>query len=152
MTLLMRNHADESEADWPEQSFVKCDVLPEIDRMPPDLKRIVESRAKDLFGLHVHDSRLTVVNLPVVCALWAVAGLSGDWWKVSSRRLALLRVRAFDPIWFDEAYRHTVASALGFGLLKLPAVLNPPAPTHRQPRFKVIRGSGGGVRARTGIQ
>lgn len=118
MTLLMRNHAND--AEWPEQHFVMREALPALNgALDEDFNSYVAVHGKKLFWLTVQDFKFSVINLPVICALWSIGGLPSDWWKEPSRRLALQRIRAFDPIWFDEAYRHTIASFLGLGLLNI---------------------------------
>lgn len=118
MTLLMRNHAND--AEWPEQHFVMREALPALNQaLNEDFNSYVTAHGKKLFWLAVQDFKFSVINMPVICALWSIGGLPPDWWKDPSRRLALQRIRVFDPIWFDEAYRHTIASALGFGLINI---------------------------------
>jgi len=83
----------------------------------------------------------------VLCALWCALDLPLDWWRDSGNRLALQRLRAFDPLWFEDAYRHAFAACIGFGLIEpIPARLNGSAPlveggprVHRAPAGTVQR-------------
>jgi glucose dehydrogenase len=51
---------------------------------------------------------LDVANVPVICALWSVAEVPLDWWQLKEKALALKRIRGFDPLWFEAAYRQAI--------------------------------------------
>ena len=61
--------------------------------------------------------------LPVLCALWAVTGTSQEWWRKPERRLALRKIKAFDPIWFELAFGKAVAACLALDIL-VPGEMN----------------------------
>ena len=73
---------------------------------------------KEVFWLNTpNDFKVSVANIPVLCALWAVTGTSQEWWGKPVHRLALRKIKAFDPIWFEQAFSKTVATCLSLGIL-----------------------------------
>jgi hypothetical protein len=69
-------------------------------------------RLKFLFKDDIHPKRLAIANMPMLCARWAVLSVSKGFWVETAHRVALRRVRDFDPIWFEQGYRHAVAALL----------------------------------------
>ena len=145
--LLLRVHADD--VAWPEARFFKDkairafgDAVLRIPSLNKQLK-LLES----FFWLENGDFKLSVANVPVLCALWCALDLSLDWWRDAGSRLAMQRLRAFDPQWFEEAYRHAFAASIGLGLIEpAPARLSRAAPlieggprVHRVPAGTVQR-------------
>jgi hypothetical protein len=145
--LLLRVHADD--VAWPEARFFKDkairafgDAVLRIPSLNKQLK-LLES----FFWLENGDFKLSVANVPVLCALWCALDLPLDWWRDAGSRLAMQRLRAFDPQWFEEAYRHAFAASIGLGLIEpAPARLSRAAPlieggprVHRVPAGTVQR-------------
>ena len=73
---------------------------------------------QSFFWLDNGDFKLSVANVPVLCALWCALDLSIDWWRDPGNRLALQRLRAFDPLWFEDAYQHAFAACIGLALIE----------------------------------
>ena len=145
--LLLRVHADD--VAWPEARFFKDkairafgDAVLRIPSLNKQLK-LLES----FFWLENGDFKLSVANVPVLCALWCALDLPLDWWRDAGSRLAMQRLRAFDPQWFEAAYRHAFAASIGLGLIEpAPARLSRAAPlieggprVHRVPAGTVQR-------------
>lgn len=146
--LLLRVHADDDV--WPEPRFFTdraIRALGEAVRAEPERMRKKVALLDRFFWLDNGDFKLSVANVPVLCALWCALDLPLDWWRDSANRLALQRLRAFDPLWFEDAYRHAFAACIGFGLIEpIPARLNGSAPlveggsrVHRAPAGTVQR-------------
>lgn len=128
---------NESQEIWPCRDFVEKHALPVfLKNCPPDqavkpyLEQIFwkfDSWAK-YFGTqfnksHQPDFKFSVVNLPVLCALWAATSTSRQWWGDPRSRLALKQIRDFDPIWFEQAYRQAFKVCMSIdGLVQLPAI------------------------------
>ena len=116
--LLLRVHADD--VAWPEPRFFSekairafGDVVLRIPSLKKQLK-LLES----FFWRENGDFKLSVANVPVLCALWCALDLPLDWWRDAGNRLAMQRLRAFDPQWFEEAYRHAFAASIGLRLIE----------------------------------
>lgn len=61
--------------------------------------------------------RMSVLNLPIALAIDVASGDSISWCKPKS--VELIRThRVFDPEWFDEAYRMTIARCLARGVIE----------------------------------
>ena len=113
--LLFRGHADDT--NWPERTFFQ-ESLGEFEKVlaKPIWKKL-EAVAKRLFWMDApKDFKVSVANIPVLCALWAVTGTSQEWWEKPEHRLALRKIKAFDPIWFEQAFGKTVAACLALGI------------------------------------
>jgi len=61
--------------------------------------------------------RVSVLNLPVVLAIDVASGDSAYWRTPDSVELVRTH-RVFDPEWFDEAYRMTIARCLARGVIE----------------------------------
>jgi len=115
--LLFRGHAND--ASWPERPLFEAaftgflEVATDLvkNKLNPDIVR-------KMFWMDTpNDFKVSVANIPVLCALWAVTGISQEWWGKPERRLALRKVKAFDPIWFEQAFGKAVAICLSLGIL-----------------------------------
>lgn len=120
--LLFRGHADD--ADWPERAFFQEAIAGFIEVAAKPLQKKLEPISKEVFWLSTpNDFKVSVANIPVLCALWAVTGTSQEWWEKPEHRLALRKIKAFDPIWFEQAFGKAVAACLALGIL-VPGEMN----------------------------
>lgn len=124
--LLLRAHS--AEADWPNPGLAQDALTAFQGAMSAEMVRKVLSHAKDLLWLPAGqtDRKSDVANVPVVCALWSVAAAPLDWWQRKEKSLALKRIRAFDPLWFEAAYKQAVLICLAFGIKQPPDVRERP--------------------------
>jgi len=114
--LLFRGHTDD--ADWPERTLFEEAIAGFVDVADVSLQKKIEPIFKEIFWMDTpNDFKISVTNIPALCALWAVTGSNQDWWKKPERRLALRKIKAFDPIWFEQAFGKTVATCLALGIL-----------------------------------
>lgn len=116
--LLLRVHAND--VAWPEPRFFTDKAIPafvEAARAVPSMKSHLKL-LQSFFWLDNGDFKLSVANVPVLCALWCALDLPLDWWRDSGNRLALQRLRAFDPLWFEDAYEHAFAACIGLALIE----------------------------------
>lgn len=114
--LLFRGHAND--ADWPECKFFKEAITGFIEVVGKSLQKKIEPILKEIFWLNnPNDFKISVANIPVLCALWAATGTSQEWWEKPERRLALRKIKAFDPVWFEQAFGKAVAACLSLGIL-----------------------------------
>lgn len=116
--LLLRVHADD--AAWPEPRFFTdkairafIEAVLAVPSMKSQMKLL-----QSFFWLDNGDFKLSVANVPVLCALWCALDLPLDWWRAPGNRLALQRLRAFDPLWFEDAYQHAFAACIGLALIE----------------------------------
>lgn len=109
--LLLRVHA---EGSWPEPRYFTDKAVPAFkDALTADSGRNkLLQKLQNFFWLSNGDFKLSVANMPVLCALWSALSLDLDWWSEPAHRLALQRIRAFDPQWFEEAYGLAFAACL----------------------------------------
>lgn len=115
--LLFRGHAND--ADWPERAFFQ-EAIVGFNEVAADSvkKKLNPDIVRKMFWMDTpNDFKVSVANIPVLCALWAVTGTSQEWWEKPERRLALRKIKAFDPIWFEQAFGKTVAACLALGIL-----------------------------------
>lgn len=114
--LLFRGHAND--ADWPERAFFQEAITGFIEVAAKPLQKKLEPVFREIFWMDMpKDFKVSVANIPVLCALWAVTGTSQEWWEKPERRLALRKIKAFDPIWFEQAFGKAVAACLALGIL-----------------------------------
>jgi hypothetical protein len=114
--LLFRGHAND--ADWPERTLFQEAIAGFVEVAAKPLQKKLEPIVKEVFWMDTpKDFKVSVANMPVLCALWAVTGTSQEWWEKPERRLALRKIKAFDPIWFEQAFSKTVATCLSMGIL-----------------------------------
>ncbi len=115
--LLFRGHAND--ANWPaERTLFQEAIAGFIEVAEEPLQKKIEPVFKEIFWMDAPtDFKVSVANIPVLCALWAVTGSSQEWWEKPERRLALRKIKAFDPIWFEQAFGKTVATCLALGIL-----------------------------------
>lgn len=124
---------------WPRRDFVEQHALPALlkdcppdkaEKLRPHLERIFWSFhtwrqyfASEFNPRQQPDFKFTVVNLPIVCALWAATSSSRQWWSDPRSRLAFKQIRDFDPIWFEQAYRQAFKVCMSIdGLVQLPPI------------------------------
>lgn len=115
--LLLRVHA---EGSWPEPRFFTDKAIPAFkSALAEDSARKSQLQGlQKFFWLSNGDFKLSVANVPVLCALWSALSLNLDWWEEPAHRLALQRIRAFDPQWFEEAYGLAFAACLANGIVR----------------------------------
>lgn len=120
--LLFRGHVND--ADWPERAFFQEAITGFIEVAAKPLQKKLEPIFREIFWMGMpKDFKVSVANIPVLCALWAVTGTSQEWWEKPERRLALRKIKAFDPIWFEQAFGKAVAACLALGIL-VPGEMN----------------------------
>jgi hypothetical protein len=133
--LLLRVHADD--VTWPEPRFF-------IDKAAPAFRDFIQSCPSPLrdteqlikfFWVQNNDFKISAANIPVLCALWCALDLPLDWWRAPVNRLALQRLRAFDPLWFEDAYQHAFAACIGLSLID-------PAPGRTHVSTSSVEGGG----------
>lgn len=124
---------------WPHRDFVEQHALPaflktfpanKAEQLKPHLERFFWGFSSwrryfstDFNQKNQPDFKFSVVNLPIVCALWAATSTSRQWWRDPRSRLALKQIRDFDPIWFEQAYRQAFKVCMSIdGLVQLPAI------------------------------
>lgn len=115
--LLLRVHADD--VAWPEPRFFTDKAAPAfLDTIQSDPNLTRETGLlKEFFWFQNNDFKISAANIPVLCALWCALDLPLDWWRAPANRLALQRLRAFDPLWFEDAYQHAFAACIGLSLI-----------------------------------
>jgi hypothetical protein len=117
MRYLLRAHADD--ARWPEPMFGNQVALSALfSLLDPGSLTTIKRNVSSFFWHAKGDFKESVANTPAVCALWAACDVSIDWWCNPARQYSLRTIRAFDPVWFDECYRQSLASCFAFQLIK----------------------------------
>lgn len=115
--LLLRGHADDT--DWPERGFFEKAVEGFMNDSSEQLKKQINRNSQAIFWLgNPNDFKVSVANIPVLCAIWAVSGTPQTWWDKPEHKMALRKIKAFDPVWFEQAYSKTVATCLALGIFK----------------------------------
>lgn len=114
--LLFRGHANDVE--WPECALFREALSGFTGVVESALMNKLASVFKNIFWMESpNDFKVSVANIPILCAIWAVTDTSQEWWDKPERRLALRKIKSFDPIWFEQAFVKTVASCLALGIL-----------------------------------
>ncbi|MDO9597457.1 MAG: STY4851/ECs_5259 family protein [Azoarcus sp.] len=117
MRYLLRAHVDDGR--WPEVTFGNDIALRALfEALDENSLRIIRGNVSNLFWHASGDFKESVANMPAVCALWAACDVSIDWWRSTAHQYSLRTIRAFDPVWFDECYRQSLASCFAFELIK----------------------------------
>lgn len=119
-------NAEREISAWPGRDFVREHAWPAFVQAcsKPNQQRLLPYFTK-LFWPQLQDRKFSVVNLPVLCALWAATSTSRQWWTEPGSRLALKQIRDFDPIWFEQAYRQAFKVCMSIdGLVQLPAIMD----------------------------
>ena len=122
--LLLRVHADD-ENHWPMfgltmkaieelQGIVKQDDMREIAKNVHALFRLPQ--AGNAGVRQVVEHWIDVANVPSICAVWAILGLDEKFWLDPSNANAIRQIKAFDPLWFEEAYRQAIRVCVAAGL------------------------------------
>jgi len=110
-SLLFIPHANDEK--WPtEKSFFESAWQGFVTASDQQIQNVVATIVKDLFWIRLGDFKLAVANAPILCALWATTGAKQDWWDDPERRLALRKLRAFDPVWFEQAFKQAIAACI----------------------------------------
>ncbi|MET3464561.1 STY4851/ECs_5259 family protein [Variovorax atrisoli] len=114
--LLLRAHS--SETTWPNFGLTQQAISAFSNVVSEEIGRMAAVHLKEWLWLPTDrpDHRLDVANVPVICALWSVAEVPLDWWQLKDKALALKRVRGFDPLWFEAAYRQAILVFMAAGL------------------------------------
>lgn len=101
--------------NWPERDLFEkaftsfATVLEKTDKTHAQL---LAQWAGKLFWMNPADFKFTMANMPMLCALWSLTSAGRAYWREASHRVALKRVRDFDPVWFEQGYRHAIAALL----------------------------------------
>jgi hypothetical protein len=128
MRCLLRTHANDEV--WPEPFFGTQQALPALrTAMPIEACQTLAKHERSFLWDRSHDFKVSPAIMPAICALWSASDVPLDWWAEPPRRYALRRLRAFDPVWFDECYQHSLASCMSFGIFS--PVCAPPSVTPR---------------------
>ena len=106
--------------NWPQRQFFEKAYRAFDECCPQSASRLIAPHASRLFWPKIDDFKVSVANMPMLCAIWAMTSASRRWWAASEHRLALRQIRDFDPAWFDLAYRESVAA-----LLAIPGLIEP---------------------------
>lgn len=115
--LLLRGHAEDT--DWPERGFFEKAVEGFMSDASEQLKSQINRESQAIFWLgNPKDFKVSVANIPVLCAIWAVSDTPQTWWDKPEHKMALRKIKAFDPVWFEQAYSQTVATCLALDILK----------------------------------
>lgn len=111
--LLFLAHAQDT---WPEKEdskvFFESALEGFVNAADERTQNIIVPIAQQLFWIRPGDFKQPIANAPVLCALWAATGAGQEWWSLPERRLALRKLWAFDPIWFEQAFRQAMAACL----------------------------------------
>jgi len=116
--LLLRSHADEH--SWPRYDLTEglaqalSTLAPEPfqHRLAPFVSQLLWMRRSRVEGAQGPDVQEDVANVPLLAGLLSQCIPSGEWWKPGNRAGELRRIRNFDPIWFEEAFRRGVLIGL----------------------------------------
>lgn len=101
--------------NWPERDlFDKAftSFATVLDKTDKARAKLLTKWAGKLFWMNPDDFKFTMANMPMLCALWALTSVGRAYWREASHRVALKRVRDFDPVWFEQGYRHAIAALL----------------------------------------
>lgn len=115
--LLFRGHANDS--NWPERNFFEAAFKGFSDSAANTVKMKLSGRdvAASMFWLRTDDFKVSVANMPVLCALWSATDTIRIWWSKPERQLALRKIKAFDPIWFERAFQEAFAACVSLDIL-----------------------------------
>ena len=110
---------------WPKIGFFEEALAAFDESISESDKKILEPLFKRLFWLQPGDFKMTAANMPMLCALWVATSTSRKWWGAPKNRLALRRLRDFDPVWFEQCFKHSFAVLLSVqGLIKLQEIVH----------------------------
>ena len=98
--------------NWPERGLFEAAFEAYASTLDTTSARRLEPWMRRLFWFQPADFKFSVANLPMLCALWSVTSAKRTYWSDASHRLALKRVRDFDPVWFDQGFRRAFAALL----------------------------------------
>jgi hypothetical protein len=78
--LLFRGHADD--ANWPERTLFQEAVKGFIEASDELIQKKLEPVSREIFWMDMpNDFKVSVANIPVLCALWTITGTSHTWWE-----------------------------------------------------------------------
>ena len=117
-------NAEREISSWPGRDFIQQQAFPAFaTACSLSNQQLLMPHFNKLFWPQQQDRKFSVVNLPVLCAVWAATSTSRKWWSDPGRRLALKQIRDFDPIWFEQAYRQAFKVCMSIdGLVQLPEI------------------------------
>lgn len=138
--LLMRVHADD-DAHWPSfelttraiealQKAVDVDTMKKLSQHASALFRMPQS--SNAGGRKIVEHWLDVANMPSICAVWAMSGANVNWWREPHIANALRQIKSFDPLWFEEAYRHALKVCVAIEIWKPRYSSNAPLQSRRR--------------------
>jgi hypothetical protein len=116
--LLLRSHADEH--SWPHYDLAEglaqalSTLAPERfhRRLEPFVGQLLWMRRSRVQVVQKANDQEDVANVPLLAGLLSQCVPSGEWWKPGNRAAELRRIRNFDPVWFEEAFRRGVLVGL----------------------------------------
>jgi hypothetical protein len=109
---LLQVNTDRDDGDWCEHRLMEPAIKAFIAVVGTRAMSKLKPRLGLLFKEDIHPKRLAIANMPMLCALWTTLSVNKGFWVETAHRVALRRVRDFDPIWFEQGYRHAVAALL----------------------------------------
>ena len=116
---------------WPGKGFFEEAIAAFDESISERDKKILGPLFRRLFWLQPGDFKMTTANMPMLCALWGATSTSRKWWGAPKNRLALRRLRDFDPVWFEQCFKHSFAVLLSVdGLVKPQKIVDFPVDDH----------------------
>jgi hypothetical protein len=113
---------------WPGRGFFEEAFEAFVDCINEDAKRLLSPWFTRLFWFQPGDFKMSVANMPMMCALWATTSTSRQWWGQPKNRLMIRRIRDFDPVWFEQCFRQSCAVLMAIqGLIKPQTFVELPA-------------------------
>lgn len=95
-------------ANWPAVKFFEHGVTAFLGACPQPLRGILGKHLQMLFVVPKgNDHTTTVINTPMLCALWALTSTDSSWWDSTANRTTLRQIHDFAPIWFDRAFEES---------------------------------------------
>jgi hypothetical protein len=114
--------------NWPGRGFFQEAFEAFIENVNEDGKLLLSPWFTRLFWFQPGDFKMSVANMPMMCALWATTSTSRQWWGNPKNRLMIRRIRDFDPVWFEQCFRQSCAVLLSIsGLIKPQSAVELPA-------------------------
>jgi hypothetical protein len=114
--------------NWPGRGFFEETFEAFVECVNEEEMRFLSPWFKRLFWFQPGDFKMSVANMPMMCALWATTSTSRKWWGLPKNRLMIRRIRDFDPVWFEQCFRQSCAVLMSIqGLIKPQTFVELPA-------------------------
>lgn len=105
--------------NWPGKGFFEEAFSALLEALDDGHKKLLSPFFSKFFWLQPGDFKLSVANTPMLCAIWAATSTDQQWWGEPKNRMTLRRIRDFDPIWFEQCFRHGFSVLLAMqGMIK----------------------------------